>query len=84
LTADELQRLMRKTGLDLVHTASRDVEVHLDRWLDLTGAATEARQTIHTALTQDLDGIQRTGMRPYVRNQELKFLHAWLVVMGMK
>jgi ubiquinone/menaquinone biosynthesis C-methylase UbiE len=84
LTADELQQLMRKTGLDLVHTASRDVEVHLERWLDLTHAAPEAGQTIRTALIQDLQGGQTTGMRPYLRGQELKFLHAWLVVIGLK
>jgi hypothetical protein len=84
LTADALQRLMRETGLELVHTASRDVEVHLDRWLDLTDAASEARQTIRTALTQDLEGTQTTGMRPYFRDEELKFLHTWLVVIGMK
>jgi len=84
LTAHELQQLMGATGLALVHTASRDVEVHLERWLDLTGTATEARQRIRTALTQDLEGIRRTGMRPYVRDQELKFLHAWLVVIGMR
>jgi ubiquinone/menaquinone biosynthesis C-methylase UbiE len=84
LTADELQRLMREMGLDLVHTGSREVEVHLDRWLDLTRAAPAARQTIRTALTQDLEGIQTTGMRPYIRDQKLKFLHAWLVVVGTK
>jgi SAM-dependent methyltransferase len=84
LTADELQQLMRTTGLTLVHTASRDVEVHLERWLDLTNAAPEARQTIRTALTEELEGVQTTGMRPYVRDEELKFLHAWLVVIGIK
>jgi ubiquinone/menaquinone biosynthesis C-methylase UbiE len=84
LTADELQRLMRQMGLELVHTASRDVEVHLEHWLDLTGAAPEARQTIRTALTQDLESMQTTGMRPYFRDEELKFLQAWLVVIGMK
>ena len=84
LTAEELQQLMRKSGLNLVHTASRDVEVHLERWLDLTRAAPEAGQTIRTALTQDLQGGQTTGMRPYLHGQALKFLHAWLVVIGLK
>jgi hypothetical protein len=46
LTADHLQRLMRKTGLILVHTALRAVEVHLDRWLDFTHTAPETRQLI--------------------------------------
>jgi ubiquinone/menaquinone biosynthesis C-methylase UbiE len=84
LTADELQRLMREAGLEVVRTVPRDVEVHLDRWLDLTHAASETRQTIHGALRQDLEGIQTTGMRPYLHEQELKFLHAWLIVVGTK
>jgi ubiquinone/menaquinone biosynthesis C-methylase UbiE len=84
LTADELQRLMRETGLDVIHTAPRDVEVHLDRWLDLTRAAPAARATIREALTQDLQGLKTTGMRPYRRDQELRFLQAWLIVVGVK
>jgi ubiquinone/menaquinone biosynthesis C-methylase UbiE len=84
LTADELQQLMRDAGLDPVRTVPRDVEVHLDRWLDLTNAAPEARQTIREALTRDLQGLETTGMRPYVRDQELKFLHAWLILVGVK
>jgi SAM-dependent methyltransferase len=84
LPADELQRLIQAAGLTIVHTAPRDVEVTLERWLDLTHAAPEARQTIRAELTQDLQGMKTTGMRPYTRDQELKFLHAWLVVVGMK
>jgi ubiquinone/menaquinone biosynthesis C-methylase UbiE len=84
LTADELPRLMREGGLTIVHTVPRDVEVHLDRWLDLTRATPEARQSIQAALTQDLQGLKVTGMRPYMGDQELKFLHAWLIVVGVK
>jgi ubiquinone/menaquinone biosynthesis C-methylase UbiE len=84
LTADDLQQLMRETGLTLVHTAPRDVEVHLDRWLDFTHTAPEARQTIREALTQDLQGLKTSGMRPYMRQQELNFLHVWLIAVGVK
>jgi SAM-dependent methyltransferase len=84
VTADELQRLMQEAGLTIVHTAPHDIEVHLDRWLDLTHAAPEARQTIRAELTQDLQGVKTTGMRPYMQDHELKFLHAWLVVVGVK
>ncbi|HSF29019.1 MAG TPA: methyltransferase domain-containing protein [Candidatus Tectomicrobia bacterium] len=84
LTANELQRLMRAAGLAIVHTVARDVEVHLDRWLDLTRTPLEARQSIHEALTQDLQGLKVSGMRPYMHDQELRFLHAWLIVVGMK
>jgi ubiquinone/menaquinone biosynthesis C-methylase UbiE len=84
LTADELQRLMCGTGLDLVRVAPRDIEVDLDRWLDLTRTATAARETIREALMRDVQGLKATGMRPYIREQELRFLHAWLMVVGVK
>ena len=84
LTADELHGVMCEAGLDIVHTSPRDIEVHLDRWLDLTRAAPAVRETIRGALLQDLQGLKATGMRPYMRDQELKFLHAWLVVVGVK
>jgi ubiquinone/menaquinone biosynthesis C-methylase UbiE len=84
LTADELQRLMCGMGLDLVRLAPRDIEVDLDRWLDLTRTATAARETIREVLMQDVQGLKTTGMRPYIHEQELRFLHAWLMVVGVK
>jgi ubiquinone/menaquinone biosynthesis C-methylase UbiE len=84
LTADELQRLVRETGLTIVHTSRRDVEVHLGRWLDLTRPSPAARATIREALIHDLQGLKTTGMRPYMADQELKFLQAWSVVVGVK
>jgi 2-polyprenyl-3-methyl-5-hydroxy-6-metoxy-1,4-benzoquinol methylase len=84
LTADELQRFVRATGLSIVHTSRRDVEVHLDRWLDLTRPSPAARAMIREALIHDLQGLKTTGMRPYMADQELRFLHAWFVVVGVK
>ena len=84
LTANELQGLVREVGLHIVHTTPRDVEVHLNRWLDLTHATPAARETIRQALIQDLQGLKTTGMRPYRRDHELLFLHAWLIVVGAK
>jgi ubiquinone/menaquinone biosynthesis C-methylase UbiE len=84
LTADELQRFVRATGLSIVHTSRRDVEVHLDRWLDLTRTSPAARATIREALIHDLQGLKTSGMRPYMCDPELKFLHAWIVVVGIK
>lgn len=84
LTVHELQQRMQEAGLTIVHTAPRDVEVTLERWLEMTQAAPEARQTIRTALMEDVQGIRTTGMRPYMRGQDVKFLHAWLIIVGAK
>jgi hypothetical protein len=43
-----------------------------------------ARQTIHEALIQDLQGLKISGMRPSMQAQELNFLHAWLIVVDVK
>jgi ubiquinone/menaquinone biosynthesis C-methylase UbiE len=84
LTAEELLGLMREVGLDIVRTLPRDVEVHPERWMDLTQASSAARQTILAELTQDMQGLTTTGMRPFTRQNELMFLQTWLIVVGVK
>jgi hypothetical protein len=84
LVAAELQQLVREAGLNIVRSVPREAEVHLERWLELTHAVPEARQAILEALTQDLQGRQTTGMRPFMRNQELLFVHTWLMVVAVK
>jgi ubiquinone/menaquinone biosynthesis C-methylase UbiE len=84
LAASEVHQLMQGAGLRIVRSAPREAEVHLERWLELTRATPEARQTILEALTQDLQGRQITGMRPFVRHEEMLFVHAWLMVVGIK
>jgi ubiquinone/menaquinone biosynthesis C-methylase UbiE len=84
LAASELQQLVREAGLTIVRSAPREVEVHLERWLELTRATPAARQAILEALTQDLQGRKSTAMRPFLRDQELMFMHTYLVVVGVK
>jgi SAM-dependent methyltransferase len=84
LTADELQGMMHHVGLDVVRMVPRDVEVYPERWMDLTQVSPPVRQTIRVALSQDLQGLKTTGMRPFMRQDELMFLHAWLIAVGVK
>jgi ubiquinone/menaquinone biosynthesis C-methylase UbiE len=84
LGAEELPRLMQEAGLVMVYKSCRDVEVDLERWLDLTGTQPAARDSIRQALGEDIRGFKTTGMRPYLREQQMKFLHAWHLVVGRK
>lgn len=84
LSPMKLQRLVQDAGLDIVHTVSRDVEVNVDRWLGLTDTTPEIRRTIVEELTEDLKGLETTGMRPFLRNDELMFRQTWLIVVGEK
>lgn len=84
LSVGELKRLLRDAGLDIVHTVSREVDVSVDRWLELTQTDPEMRRAIVARLTQDLEGVRASGMRPFLRDNELIFLQTWLIVVGVK
>ena len=75
---------MRDAGLEIVHTVSREVEVSVLPWLDLTGVEPEMRRTILDELTREVMGSVTTGMRPFMRDNELTFVQTWVVVVGVK
>ncbi len=84
LSARELEGVVWNAGLDIVQTASREVEVSVARWLDFAGTEPERGQTILEELTQELKGLSPTGMRPFMRDNELMFVQTWVLVAGMK
>jgi len=69
-------------GLHIVHTTPRDVEVHLNHWLDLTHATPAARETIHEALTRTAGAQNHRHAPLQARPTKLLFLHDWLIVIG--
>lgn len=84
LSVEELRALVRGVGLDFVYTASRDVEVRVDRWCALTQTASDVRRAIVEELTLDLDGLRNTGMRPLRRDNALMFVQTWVIVVGAR
>ena len=75
---------MQDAGLTLVYTVSREVEVNVYRWLDLTDPEPKKRQAILEELTEELKGRRTTGMRPFIRDNELMFTQTWTIVVGGK
>lgn len=84
LSPSELKRLVQGAGLDIVHTVSREIEVNVDRWLELTETSPEIGRTIVEEMAQELKGSKATGMRPFLRDNELMFEQTWLIVVGKK
>lgn len=84
LSVEELRALVRGARLDFVYTASRDVEVRVDRWCALTQTAADVRRAIAEELTRELDGLRNTGMRPFRRDNALMFVQTWVIVVGAK
>jgi ubiquinone/menaquinone biosynthesis C-methylase UbiE len=84
LTIAELQTAMQNAGLTNIEVASRDIEVNLNSWMDLTGADADVRRIIQDELTGELEGKQITGMRPFWRSGQLMFTQTWTTAVGVK
>jgi ubiquinone/menaquinone biosynthesis C-methylase UbiE len=68
LTRSELCRHLEEAGLRIVQAVTREIEVDLVRWWEMTGTGPEAQRMIRDELTQELRGERVTGMRPFIRN----------------
>ena len=84
LAPTALTTLVSDAGFAVVREFHRDVEMDLQNWLDFTQAEPQVRVTIERAIQEELHGGTATGMRPYVSDGRLKFLHLWWVIIGRK
>lgn len=84
LTIAELRMALRDAGLTDVEMISREIEVNLNSWMDLTGADPEIRQIIQEGLIGELEGNQITGMRPFRKDGQLMFTQTWTTAIGVK
>ena len=84
LTAGELKGIAEECGLEVVRTSAADVELNVERWMDLTGTGPEERRVIRQAMDQELNGGTATGMRPFRRDGEVLFSHSWVILVGRK
>lgn len=84
LTVKEFRQGMEDVGLRIVQFVARDIEVNLARWLDMTNTEPEARRIIQEELTQEFQGRRVTGMRPFMRGNEIMFTQTWATAVGVK
>jgi ubiquinone/menaquinone biosynthesis C-methylase UbiE len=84
LSTEGLRANLEGCGLTGIRTASRDVEVEVERWLALTSTARARAQAIREALMQDVLGSASTGMRPFLHDGVLMFTQRWVIAVGFK
>jgi ubiquinone/menaquinone biosynthesis C-methylase UbiE len=84
LTPTQLTELMQKAGVTLTTNVSREIEVSVDAWLDLTKPTDDVRAEILTRIDAELNGNAQavTGMRPFLSDGQRKFMQTWMIVMG--
>lgn len=82
LAPEPLVDLISRAGLNVTTLDSREVEVDVDKWLNLTSPGEQVVQEIKQAIKQEIAGKGATGLRPFVRDQAYKFWQTWTIVIG--
>jgi len=84
LTEAQMVQMMTHCGLEMVGADSRQIEVDFERWVEMTGVGDATREEIRTELVVEVAGGAKTGMRPHVSEDRLKFWQTWSVLLGSK
>ena len=84
LTKEQLVNVMEASGLSILRIDTRDINVDFGLWAEMTGTDPQTRNAIFNELEQEVRGGAKTGMRPFMQEGKLKFLHTWCVAIGIK
>jgi ubiquinone/menaquinone biosynthesis C-methylase UbiE len=84
LSLERLVKQLEQLGVQVVRYTVQDINLSLDPWLASAQTPPEHCEQVRAALRAELDGGPSTGMRPFLRNSELWFMHTWAVVIGTK
>ena len=84
LSKKQMSKLLSDAGVMVETIEARDVEVDFQRWVQMTGTKPETIEMLKEELLKDISDGSKTGMRPFMKNGDLKFLQVWSVVTGMK
>jgi ubiquinone/menaquinone biosynthesis C-methylase UbiE len=79
LTGSAFAALFEREGLFVAGHHGRQVDVSVDRWLDLTETPGPARDAIAAALESELAGGEPTGFFPFRAEGRLHFKQTWSI-----
>ncbi len=82
LSPSRLVRAGASAGLTLQEYLSREVPMNFDRWQAHVPADSEARRTVRRALEAECAGEPPTGMRPFLQEGALWFMHVWGIMLA--
>ncbi len=84
LSPKPFAKLIPNAGLTLTACYSKEIEVDVERWIQLTKVGDDVAKKITQAIEEDLSGGKTTGLRPFVKDDRLKFWQTWMIVIGQK
>ncbi len=84
LSPKDFTELIPNAGLTPVASSSKEIEVDVERWMKLTKVSDDVAKEITQAIEDELSGGKPTGLRPFVKDDRLKFWQTWMIVIGQK
>src|SRR5690625_1638329 len=82
VVAGEVAAWAAELGLSVEQPVVRELERPLEPWLAQSRTPPGRAQAVREALEAELDGAERTGMRPYRRGSEVWFRQTWEVTLA--
>lgn len=84
LSTAEMQALFAKHGLKLLENETTLLPQALDSWMELTATPSDIQEHIRHRFQLDLDGGEKTGFYPYLKEGKLYFNQRWVLMIGCK
>ena len=84
LSKTQMASTFSDVGVVIEKFEIKDVEVDFQKWVRMTGTKPETVESLKEVLMKEINGGSKTGMRPFMKNGDLKFLQVWAVIIGMK
>lgn len=77
LTENEFLTLAGKYGLSVLHNSVTEIPMNLNAWLNLTGTPQSIKDKITAAMLTNIQGENKTGFAPYLKDGQIMFNHEW-------
>jgi ubiquinone/menaquinone biosynthesis C-methylase UbiE len=82
LSKTQMGRVLGEVGITVESIEAKDIVVDFENWVQMTGTQPKTVEYIRSELMGDIEGGPKTGMRPFMENDSLKFLQIWSIIIG--
>lgn len=79
LTKEELYTLAKLNHMKIDHCSLTKIPMSLIGWMNLTDTPLEIKEQVINDMKREINGGQKTGFEPYLKNDQIMFDHQWIL-----
>lgn len=84
LSQSEMLNLFVAHDLNVTCCETTDIPLDLQNWLDHTATPENVRSQIVSKMKNELNGGEKAGFYPYLKDGRIEFSHKWVLIIGNK